>query len=95
MRARSPLISAVLALAILAGQWLSAAHNPDHGLQPGGADACAVCVYGHGAGAGPVAVAPAVPLLSGAEAPAIDVATSPLDAAARNHPIRGPPALLA
>lgn len=95
MRARSPLLSAVLALAILAGQWLTAAHNPDHAVQAGGADACAVCVYAHGAGAGPVSVAPALPLLTGAAAPAIHVASGPLAATVRNHPIRGPPALLA
>lgn len=95
MRTRRPLISAVLAVAILAGQWLSAAHNPDHGLQPGGADACAVCVYAHGAGAGAVSVAPAIVLPTGVDAPALRIASSPLAGTVRNHPIRGPPALLA
>lgn len=95
MRTRRPLLSAVLALAILAGQWLAAAHDPDHGLQPGAADACAVCVYAHGAGAGAVSVAPAIQLLTGADAPDLHVASSPLAATVRNHPIRGPPALLA
>ncbi|MGH8442791.1 MAG: hypothetical protein ACRETF_07830 [Nevskiaceae bacterium] len=93
MRRRVPLISLVLAAALLAGQMLAAAHDGDHGLQPGAAHGCVVCVYAHGAGHGAL---PALPLLSpGATVPAPEL---PLVAAAvavtvRLHPIRGPPAL--
>lgn len=92
---RRPLLSAVLALTVLVGQWLAAAHDADHALQPGAAHACAVCAHADGVGAGAVPAAAALQLLSGAEAPVIRVASSPLAATVRNHPIRGPPALLA
>jgi hypothetical protein len=94
MRSRRSLISALLAVTLLLGQWLAAAHDPEHALQPGAAHGCAVCVYAHGAGAGAL---PAVPVLAldGAHAvPAVPTAASPLAATIRNHPIRGPPPLL-
>lgn len=95
MRARRPLVSAVLAAALLLGQWLAAAHEPDHALQSGAAHACAVCVYAHGAGTGAVPASPAL-VLEAAAAPAhVAVAADPLAAVVRHHPIRGPPALLA
>lgn len=91
---RQSLISAVLAAALLLGQALAAAHDPDHGLQPGAAHACAVCVYAHGAGHGVVPGAPTLVF----EAPAEARPTAPVMAqaavAVRLHPIRGPPALL-
>lgn len=95
MRSRQPLISAVLALAVLLGQWLAATHAPDHALQPGGADNCAVCVYAHSAGTGALPSVPVVVAVAPAEAPHSNVAASPLAATVRIHPIRGPPALLA
>jgi hypothetical protein len=95
MRSRQPLISAVLALAVLLGQWLTAAHAPDHALQPGAAHVCAVCVYAHGAATGALPAMPRLTFDAGADAPEIFVAASPLAATLRHHPIRGPPALLA
>lgn len=95
MRSRRPLIPLVLAAAVLAGQWLAAAHEPDHALQPGAAHACAVCVYAHGGGSG---LLPAIAQLGfdgAAEAPEPAAAANPLAVIARHHPIRGPPALLA
>ena len=93
MRSHRTLISAVLAVAVLAGQWLAAAHEPEHSLQPGAAHACAVCV--HADGAGPVTLAIPVPLAAAAERPERVATDSPRAAAVRNHPIRGPPAALA
>lgn len=94
MRSRRSLVSAVLAFGLLLGQWLAAAHEPDHALQPG-AHSCAVCVYAHAAGAGALPSMPVVTLDAGAEAFEQGAATRPLAAADRGHPIRGPPALLA
>lgn len=95
MRRRRPLISLVLAAALLAGQWLAATHDPDHGLQAGAADGCVVCVYAHGAGAGALPATPQLVLEPGAEVPDAAPAGNTLAATLRNHPIRGPPALLA
>ena len=95
MRSRRSLISLVLAAAVLAGQWLVAAHDTDHGLQPGAAHACAVCVYAHGAGAGALPAVPHLILDGAAEAPETPAVENPLAASLRHHPIRGPPALLA
>jgi hypothetical protein len=92
MRRRS-LISAVLAAALLLGQALAGAHDSGHGLQPGAAHACAVCVYAHGAGHG---VVPGVPTLVFEPPVAAPHAATVLAQAAvtvRLHPIRGPPAL--
>lgn len=94
MRSRRSLISAVLAAALLLGQWLAAAHEPDHALQPGAAHACAVCVYAHGAGNGALPALPALALDRAGIAPAAIAAASPLSASVRHHPIRGPPLLL-
>jgi len=94
MRSRRPLISAVLAATLLAGQWLTAAHTTDHGLQPSAAHTCAVCVYAHGAGTGALPALPVLALEVAREAPEVLLAGSPLTATVRNHPIRGPPALL-
>lgn len=94
MRSRRPLLTLVLAAALLAGQWLAAAHEPDHALQPGAAHGCVVCVYAHGAGAGALPHV-AVPSLAGAvEAPASAQVRAPRAALHRHHSIRGPPALL-
>jgi hypothetical protein len=95
MRSRRSLVSAVLAAALLLGQWLAAAHAPDHALQSGAAHTCAVCVYAHGAGSGALPAALALTLGPSVEAPVTDVTASPLAATVRNHPIRGPPALVA
>lgn len=94
MRPRRSLVSAVLAAAVLLGQWLAAAHEPDHGLQPGAAHACAVCVYAQGAGSGALPIAQVLVLDRTVEVPKFFVAASPLAATVRNHPIRGPPARL-
>lgn len=93
---RRTLVSAVLALAVLAGQWLAAAHDGDHGLQAGAADACAVCVYAQGAGSGALPhVGAFVAVALAAEAPARAGCASLLAGVVRHHPIRGPPVLLA
>lgn len=92
MHSRRPLISAVLAAALLLGQWLGAGHDSDHGLQPGAAHACAVCVYSHGAGLLPVIARLA--LEHSPPAPEIFTPGHPLAATLHHHPIRGPPALL-
>lgn len=93
MRSRRPLIAAILAAALLLGQWLTAAHEPDHALQAG-ADACAVCVYAHGAGSGalpqPLVLALGIPNV----APATERSAAPVLTFVRLHPIRGPPAPL-
>ena len=95
MRSRLPLISAVLAVALLLGQWLAATHVTDHALQPGGADNCAVCVYAHSAGSGALPSVPVVAMAVTADTPVATLAANPVSAATRHHPIRGPPALLA
>ena len=94
MCSRRSLVSAVLAAALLLGQWLAAAHEPEHGLQPG-AHACAVCAYAHTAGTGALPALPVLALGSGVEAFEPATAARPLAAADRRHPIRGPPVLLA
>lgn len=93
MHARRPLISAALAAALLLGQWLGATHDPDHGLKPGAAHACAVCVYTHGGAGGLLPAPPALHLDISGDAPESRGTGNPLAAALRNHPIRGPPAL--
>lgn len=95
MRSRRPLITALLAAALLLGQWLAAAHQPEHALQPGAAHGCVVCVYAHGAGAGALPHVPAVALAGAADVPGIPAAASPRAAAPRHHPIRGPPSSFA
>lgn len=95
MRSRRSLISLTLAATLLAGQWLAATHDPGHDLQAGAADGCVVCVYAHGAGAGALPAMPQLALEPGTEVPDAAPAGHPLAAALRNHPIRGPPALLA
>lgn len=94
MRSRCPLIAAVLVAALLVGQWLTAAHEPDHALQAG-ADACAVCVYAHGAGNGALPKALVLALAAPQAAPAAEHFAAPVSVLIRLHPIRGPPALLA
>ncbi|HUR40946.1 MAG TPA: hypothetical protein VM240_07215 [Verrucomicrobiae bacterium] len=94
MRRRQPFIAALLALALLLGQWLTVAHQPDHALQPGG-HACAVCVYAQGADTGALPVS-LLPLFSfAAEAPAEATLLARAATFDHQHPIRGPPALLA
>ena len=95
MRSHRSFVAAVLAVALLLGQWLAAAHDPDHALQSGAADACAVCVYAHGAGSGALPTLPTLALDASVEPVAVPVAASPLAAIVRHHPIRGPPAFLA
>ena len=94
MQSRRPLITAVLAIALLAGQWLAAGHDPDHGLQPGTAHNCAICVYAHGAGTGALPALPTLVFHGAIAAPAVRVAARPRAATLRNHPIRGPPSFL-
>ena len=90
---RRPLVSALLALALFAGQSLAAAHDTsDHGLQPGAAH-CVVCVYAHGAGHGALPVPPALPAAGTVEAPESFLAATQVAVTVRLHPIRGPPAL--
>lgn len=93
MHSRRPLISAALAAALLLGQWLAAAHEPDHALQSGAAHACAVCVYSHGGDTGLAPSIAALKISGTLEAPEISVTEHPLAATRRHHPIRGPPAL--
>ena len=95
MRSHRSFVAAALAVALLLGQWLAGAHDPDHALQSGAAHACAVCVYAHGAGNGVLPTLPALVLNASVEPIAISVAASPLAAIVRHHPIRGPPAFLA
>jgi len=97
MHSRRPLISAVLAAALLVGQWLAATHGPDHdhALQAVAAHSCAVCAYVHGAGAGVLPTITALKLHGAVAAPETTAAGNPLAATLRHHPIRGPPALLA
>jgi hypothetical protein len=90
---RRPLVSFVLAAALLLGQGLAAAHDSDHGLQEA-AHACVVCVYAHGAGHGALPVAPALVFAAPGEAPHAAPATARIALAVRLHPIRGPPTLL-
>ena len=96
MRSRRPLISAVLAAAMLLGQWLAVTHAPDHDHALAvAAHTCAVCAYVHGAGAGLLPAIAAPGLLGAVEAPETSATGNPLAATLRHHPIRGPPALLA
>ena len=96
MRKRQPLISAVLAVALLLGQWLAAGHDTEHSLQPGATHACAICVYAHGAGSGALPSALFVPRFDFTPAaPAVAAAATPRAVLVRLHPIRGPPTLLA
>lgn len=93
MRSRQSLISLVLAAALLAGQWLAATHDSDHGLQAGATDGCVVCVYAHGAGTGALPALPQLALTLTSDAPEASPAGNPLAATLRHHPIRGPPTL--
>lgn len=94
MASHRPLISLVLAAALLAGQWLAAAHQPEHGMQPAAEHACAVCVYAHGAATGAVPAVPHVTIDGVLLAPETPADVGRLAAILRQHPIRGPPALL-
>jgi hypothetical protein len=94
MRSRLPLISALLALALLLGQVLVAAHDSDHGLQPGAAH-CVVCVYAHSAGTGALPAIPVVAVADVIEQPDAILAKAFATVTVRLHPIRGPPAVLA
>lgn len=95
MRTRRPLLNLLLAAGLLLGQWLAAGHDSDHGLQPGAAHACAVCVYAQGAGAGALPAPPQLSLAANTTAPDFARPAAPRAAAVRHHPIRGPPSLLA
>lgn len=96
MRSRRSLISAVLAAALLVGQWLAATHAPDHdhALQAVTSHTCAVCAYVHGAGAGLLPAIATLRLHGTVESPEASAAGNPLAATLRHHPIRGPPAFL-
>ena len=94
MRRRVPLISLLLAAALLAGQALVALHDSDHGLQAGASHGCVVCVYAHGAGHGALPAMPVVAPGLAAEAPEVPLAAATAAVTVRLHPIRGPPALL-
>jgi hypothetical protein len=93
MRSRRPLISLVLAAALMVGPALAAAHDSDHGLQPGAAHGCVVCVYAHGSGHGALPAPLVLTLAAPAEMPAASIATAQAAVTVRLHPIRGPPAL--
>jgi hypothetical protein len=92
---RRPLLSLLLAVALFAGPVLAAAHDSDHGLQPGAAHGCVVCVYAHGAGHGALPAAPRVIVASAADSHEASFAAARIAVSVRLHPIRGPPALLA
>ena len=94
MRRRLPLVSLLLAAALLAGQWLCAVHESDHALQ-GATPACSVCVAAHGAGAGALPSLPLLALEFASAPPEATVADRLPAAVFLDHPIRGPPALLA
>ena len=96
MRSRRSFVSAVLAAALLVGQWLAVAHESQHALQPEAAHlSCAVCAHAHGAGAGALATTlPTLALHRETGAPEAILAASPFAASVRSHPIRGPPQLL-
>ena len=87
-----PLLSALLALAVLAGQALAAAHDIDHGVQPGAAH-CVVCIYAHGAGHGALPATPVLAINGVIEAPVVALAADQAAVTVRLHPIRGPPTL--
>lgn len=93
MRRRVPLISLLLAATLLAGQAVAAAHDSDHGLQPGAAHGCVVCVYAHGAGHGALPATPAVAIAGPVYVPDAALAVAQTAVTVRLHPIRGPPAL--
>ena len=94
MRRRVPLISMLLAATLLAGQWLVALHDGDHGLQPDATHSCVVCAYAHGGGHGALPAIPQLALDAGVEAPAIPLTAASVAVTVRLHPIRGPPDLL-
>lgn len=95
MRTRRTVLHLLLAASLLLGQWLAAGHDGEHGLQSGAGDACAVCVYAHGAGTGALPALPQLVIQSGPVAPPALSVAGPRVVAVRHHPIRGPPALLA
>ncbi|MGH8482386.1 MAG: hypothetical protein ACRES8_07990 [Nevskiaceae bacterium] len=92
MTSRLPLISLLLAAAVLAGQALVAAHDSEHGLQPGAAHACVVCVYAHGAGHGALPAAPQIAIAVVSGTLEASFAAAHVAVTVRLHPIRGPPA---
>ena len=93
MTAQRPLLSLLLAAALFAGPVLAAAHDTDHGLQPGAAHGCVVCVYAHGAGHGALPATPHLVVAASGDAPEAIVAAANVAVTVRLHPIRGPPAL--
>lgn len=95
MRRRIPLISLLLATALLAGQVLAGAHDSSHDQLPGAAHGCMVCTYVNAVGHGAVPAAPTLTIAGTVEAPEAILATTQTVVATRLHPIRGPPALLA
>ena len=92
MRSHRPLLSLLLAAALLAGQWLAAVHAEEHALQPT-AHACAVCLHADSTGAGSLPAVPHLVLDTAVAAPEAAAAARALAAILRHHPIRGPPAL--
>ena len=88
-----PLIPLLLAAALLAGPVLASAHDFDHGLQPGAAHACVVCVYAHGAGHGALPATPRLVVAAVGDAPETIFAAANVAVTVRLHPIRGPPTL--
>ncbi len=94
MRMPRSLISLLLAGFVLAGQFMAAAHNSDHGLSPNAAHSCAICVYAHGAGSGALPVAPTLDLAFADAAPEAAVVARIFTAPGRHYPIRGPPQIL-
>jgi hypothetical protein len=94
MRRRLPLVSLLLAAALLAGQALVSAHDYSHELLPGAAHGCVVCVYAHGAGHGALPAAPVLALAGTSESPVAALAGAQAAVTVRLHPIRGPPTLL-
>jgi hypothetical protein len=91
MRLRRVHLSLLLAGALLAGQWLAAGHDADHGLQAAG-HGCAVCVYAQHAYGGVLPALPEIAHAGSIELAVVEFLGAPLAARVRHHPIRGPPA---
>ena len=94
MRILRPLVSLLLALSVLAGQWLVVDHDHDRSVATASEHACAICVYAHAAGSGALPVAPALHFEFTTVVQEFAAAVSRASAPQQHHPIRGPPQIL-